>query len=84
MEDLQWFDASLGMNEVMRIYNGGTPHLPLGGWGGGVITSYVCLTGCSVGPLSFPFGGSSGQSKVNQGKLYPTAAWKAAWPAPQM
>ena len=33
MEDLQWFDASLVMNEVMRTYNGGTPHSLLG-WGG--------------------------------------------------
>ena len=31
MEDLQWFDASLVMNEVMRTYNGGTPHSLLGG-----------------------------------------------------
>ena len=31
MEDLQWFDASLVMNEVMRTYNGGMPHSLLGG-----------------------------------------------------
>ena len=31
MEDLQLFDASLVMNEVMRTYNGGTPHSLLGG-----------------------------------------------------
>ena len=31
MEDLQWFDASLVMNEVMRTYNGGAPHSLLGG-----------------------------------------------------
>ena len=64
MEDLQWFDASLWMNKVMRTYNGGTPHSLLGG-GGGVITSYISLTGCGVGPLSFPFGGSSGATEVN-------------------
>ena len=34
MEDLQWFDTSLGMNEVMRTYNGGVPHSLLGGGGG--------------------------------------------------
>ena len=33
-EDLQWFDASLVMNEVTRTYNGGTPHSLLGGGGG--------------------------------------------------
>ena len=55
MEDLQWCDASLGMNEVMRTYNGGTPHSLLGGGGRGrVITSHVSLMGHSVGPLSFP------------------------------
>ena len=26
---------TLGMNEVMRTYNGGAPHSLLGGWGGG-------------------------------------------------
>ena len=31
MEDLQWFDASLVMNEVMRTYNGGMPHSLLDG-----------------------------------------------------
>ena len=31
MEDLQWCDASLWMNEVMRTYNGGMPHSLLGG-----------------------------------------------------
>ena len=30
MEDLQWFDASLWMNEVTRTYNGGMPHSLLG------------------------------------------------------
>ena len=64
MEDLHWFDASLGMKEVMRAYNGGTPHSLLGG-GKGVITSYVSLMGRGVGPLSFPFGGSSGATEVN-------------------
>ena len=29
-EDLQWFDASLVMNEVMRTYNGGAPCSLLG------------------------------------------------------
>ena len=35
MEDFQWCDASLWMSEVMRTYNGGTPHSLLGGgeWG---------------------------------------------------
>ena len=33
--------------------------------GGGVITSYVSLTGCGVELLSFPFGGSSGATEVN-------------------
>ena len=33
MEDLQWFDASLVMNEVTRTYNGGAPHSLLGGGG---------------------------------------------------
>ena len=33
--------------------------------GRGVITSHVSLMGCGVGPLSFPFGGSSGATKVN-------------------
>ena len=31
MEDLQWCDTSLVMNEVMRTYNGGAPHSLLGG-----------------------------------------------------
>ena len=31
MEDLQWFDASLVMNEVTRTYNSGMPHSLLGG-----------------------------------------------------
>ena len=68
MEDLQWFDASLVMNEVMRTYNGGVPHSLLGGGGGGrgrVITSHISFMGCSVGLLSFPFGGSSGSTEVN-------------------
>ena len=30
-EDLQWFDTSLVMNEVVRTYNGGMPHSLLGG-----------------------------------------------------
>ena len=33
--------------------------------GGGVITSYVSLMGCSVGPLLFPFGGSSSATEVH-------------------
>ena len=65
MEELQWFDTSLGMNEVMRTYNGGVPHSLLGGGRGGVITSYVSLMGHGVGPLSFPFGGSRGATEVN-------------------
>ena len=65
MEDLQWFDASLVMNEVMRTYNGGMPHSLLGGGEGGVITSHISLMGHGVGLLSFPFGGSSGSTKVN-------------------
>ena len=32
-EDLQWFDASLVMNEVTRTYNGGTSFTSW--WGGG-------------------------------------------------
>ena len=63
-EDLQWFDASLGMNKVMRTYNGGTPHSLLAG-GRGVVTSYISLMGCGVGPLLFPFGGSSNATEVN-------------------
>ena len=31
MEDLQWFDTSLVMSEVIRTYNGGAPHSLLGG-----------------------------------------------------
>ena len=65
MEDLQWFDASLGMDEVMRTYNGSVPHSLLGGGRGGVVTSHVSLMGCGVGPLLFPFGGSSGATEVN-------------------
>ena len=36
MEDLQWFDTSLGMNKVMRTYNGGMHliHFLVGGRGG--------------------------------------------------
>ena len=33
--------------------------------GGGVITSHISLMGHGVGPLSFPFGGSSGATEVN-------------------
>ena len=65
MEDLQWFDTSLGMNEMTRTYNGGMPHSLLGGGRGGVITSHISLMGHGVGPLSFPFGSSSSATEVN-------------------
>ena len=56
----------LVMNEVMRTYNGGAPHSLLGGGRErGVITSHVSLTGHGVGPLLFPFGGSSRSTEVN-------------------
>ena len=48
-EDLQWWHASF-----------------TSWWGGGgVITSYVSLTGHSVGPLLFPFGSPTGATKVH-------------------
>ena len=66
MEDLQWCDTSLGMNEVMRTYNGGMPHSLLGGGREtGVITSHVSLMGHGVGLFLFPFGGSSRSTEVN-------------------
>ena len=40
-------------------------HFLVGEGGEGIITSYVSLTGHGVGPLSFPFGGSSGATEVN-------------------
>ena len=44
----------------------GLIHFLVGGGGRGrVITSHVSLMGCSVGPLSFSFGGSSGSTEVN-------------------
>ena len=64
MEELQWFDASLWMNEVMRTYNGGTPHSLLGG-GRGAITSYISLMGHGVGLLSFPFGSPTRATEVH-------------------
>ena len=65
MENLQWCDTSLVMNEVIRTYNGGVPHSLLGGGRGGVITSHVSLMGHGVGLLSFPFSGSSRSTEVN-------------------
>ena len=64
MEDLQWCDASLWMNEVMRTYNCGMPHSLLGG-GGGVITSYISFMGHGVGALLLPFGGSTSATQVH-------------------
>ena len=67
MEDLQWFDASLVMSEVMRTYNGGTPHSLLdGGEGEGGSSPAMSPSQATVwGPLSFSFGGSSGSTEVN-------------------
>ena len=49
----------------MRTYNGGTP-CSLLGWGeGGSSPAMSFLPGHSVGPLSFPFGGSRGATEVN-------------------
>ena len=58
--------AHLTANEqVMRTYNCGMPHSLLGGGRGGVITSYVSLTGCGVGPLLLPFGSPTRATQVN-------------------
>ena len=64
MEDLQWFDSSLVDEGVMRTYSGLTPRSLLGG-GVVVVTSYVSFTGHGVGPLLFPFGGSTSATKVH-------------------
>ena len=40
-------------------------HFLVGGGRGRVITSHVSFMGHGVGPLSFPFGGSSRSTKVN-------------------
>ena len=82
MEDLQWFDASLVMSEVMRTYNGGMPHSLLGGGrereghhqphlphGLRCGTAFVFLWWLR---------------QIHRGKLSPTTALIAAWPAPQM
>ena len=63
-----------------RTYKGFLPHLWMNEWlgltvvwclihflvgGGGVITSYISFMGHSVGPLSFPFGGSTSATQVH-------------------
>ena len=56
-EDLQWFDASLGMNEVMRTYNGGAPHSLLVGEGGSspaMSPSWAAVWDCFHFPLAAP------------------------------
>ena len=40
-------------------------HFLEGGWRGRLITSYIFLMGCSVRPLMFALGSSSGSTKVN-------------------
>ena len=65
MEDLQWFDTSLWMNEVMRTYNGGAPHSLLGGGRGGHHQPCLPHGPHGVGLLLFPFGGSSSATEVN-------------------
>ena len=57
MEDLQWCDASLWMNEVMRTYNGGTPHSLLGGGEGSspaMSPSWATVWDCFCFPLVAP------------------------------
>ena len=48
----------------MRAYSGLIPHSLLGG-GVRVVTSYVSFMGHGVGPLSFPFGGSTGATQLH-------------------
>ena len=78
-EDLQWWHASLrvddgGLTVVWCLLVDEWSDEDLQWWctsftswwgGGGVITSYVSLMGHGVGPLSFPFGGSSSATEVN-------------------
>ena len=56
--------AHLTAGGQWRTYSGLMPHSLLGG-GGGVITSYVSFTGHGVGPISLPFGGSTGATQVH-------------------
>ena len=57
MEDLQWCDTSLWMNEVMRTYNGGAPHSLLGGGEGSspaTSPSWAAVWDCFHFPLVAP------------------------------